>query len=181
MVHRATVEIVDYSGDWPRLFDAERTILSTIFPPIAFQIEHVGSTAVPGLGAKPIVDLLVGAQTLSAIEERISAMKTHGYQYMPEHEVALPQRRFFAKPALHPRKFHVHAVQLDSRFWAEQLLFRDALRGDSRLAAEYCTLKIKLAARFVDDREAYTDAKSTFIKSVLERAHSAGHNGTVGA
>ncbi len=91
---------------------------------------------------------------------------------MPEHEAVLPQRRFFAKPVIRPRLFHVHAVAMDNPFFVEHLRFRDALRADPRLAVEYFSLKVELAARFGDDREGYTDAKSSFIQSVVHREQS---------
>ncbi len=166
----APVEVVAYSAEWPRLFAAERDALARTFPPGTFTIEHIGSTAVPGLGAKPIVDILIGAPALPDIEARIDAMEAHGYQYMPEHEAVLPHRRFFAKPARRPRQFHVHAVRTDSRFRAEHLAFRDALRADATLAADYLALKRELAARYGSDREGYTDAKGAFIRAVVQRA-----------
>ena len=170
MTDRGEVQVVPYSPEWPRRFEAERAVLATVFAPGEFRIEHIGSTAVPGLSAKPIVDVLVGAATLADIEARVPAMAAQGYQYVPELEAVLPQRRFLAKPKVRPRQFHVHAVELGSRFWAEHLQFRDALRADPDLAAEYAALKLKLAARFGDDRKGYTDAKDPFIRSVLRRA-----------
>jgi GrpB-like predicted nucleotidyltransferase (UPF0157 family) len=170
MTHRAPIELAPYSAQWHARFEAERTVLASVFRTGAFRIEHIGSTAVAGLGAKPIIDVLVGGHSLAEIETRIPAMEELGYQYVPEHEPVLPQRRFFAKPVSRPRQFHVHAVAIDSRFFVEHLLFRDALRADSRLAAEYFALKVQLAARFGDNREGYTDAKSLFIQSVIQRA-----------
>lgn len=181
MTHRAPIEIAPYSAKWHALFEAERAVVASVFPTGAFRIEHIGSTAVAGLGAKPIIDVLVGGRSLAEIETRVLAMGELGYQYMPEHEAVLPQRRFFAKPAIRPRQFHVHAVAIDSRFFAEHILFRDALRADSRLAAEYFSLKVGLAARFGGDREGYTDAKSLFIRSVIERARVQPDSMSVGA
>ena len=126
------------------------------------------------MGAKPIIDVLIGARTLFDIETRIPAIVAIGYQYMPEHESVLPQRRFFAKPVTRPRKFHVHAVAVDDPFFAEHMLFRDALRANPRLAADYFSLKVELANRFGDDRQGYTDAKSSFIRSAIRNTTSAG-------
>jgi GrpB-like predicted nucleotidyltransferase (UPF0157 family) len=170
VAHRAPIELALYSPEWPSLFERERHALASVFSMDEFRIEHIGSTAVPGLGAKPIIDVLVGARSIPEIEARITATEALGYQYMPEHETVLPQRRFFAKPPIRPRQFHLHAVAEDSRFFVEHLLFRDALRSDSRLAAEYFAVKVALAARFGDDREGYTDAKSSFIQSVIRHA-----------
>ena len=172
MAHRAPVKLVPYSSQWPSLFEAERAALVSVFPTSAFRIEHIGSTAVVGLGAKPIIDVLIGANSLAEIEARIPAAEALGYQYMPEHEAVLPQRRFFAKPVIRPKLFHVHAVAMDSRFFAEHLCFRDTLRADPRLAAEYFSLKVELAARFGDDRQSYSEAKSSFIQSVVHREES---------
>ena len=166
----AQIKIASYSPEWPRRFEGERVLLATVFPSATCQIEHVGSTAVPGFGAKPIIDVLVGAATLAEIEMRIPALEVLGYQYVPEHEAEFPQRRIFAKPTVRPSQVHVHAVKIDSRFWAHQLLFRDVLRADPALAAEYCALKIELAGRFGDDREGYADAKGPFIEQAVQRA-----------
>jgi GrpB-like predicted nucleotidyltransferase (UPF0157 family) len=84
---------------------------------------------------------------------------------MPEHEKALPQRRFLAKPTTRPRQFHLHAVVLGESFWNEHIAFRDALRKDTKLAKEYESLKQQSAARFLDDRESYTESKTDFIKA----------------
>jgi len=132
-------------------------------------VEHIGSTAVPGLGAKPIIDILVGAPSLAHIEACIPALRDYGYRYVPEFEKALPQRRYFTRTDGHPGNFHVHAVVQGSDFWRTHLAFRDALRADPALAADYWKLKQRLAARFPDDRAAYTDGKSDFIRGVLAR------------
>jgi GrpB-like predicted nucleotidyltransferase (UPF0157 family) len=165
---RRPVEIAAYSPEWPRRFAAERDLLARVFTPDVFTIDHVGSTAVPALGAKPIVDILIGAPTLAEIEARIPAIEMLGYRYAPEHEAALPERHYFARPARHPRLYHVHAVRADSRFHREHLAFRDALRADAALAARYLTLKRALAARHGRDREGYTDAKAAFIRAVVD-------------
>jgi GrpB-like predicted nucleotidyltransferase (UPF0157 family) len=170
MSHRAVIEIVPYDETWPASFARERAELLEVFSPVAVEIEHVGSTAVPGLGAKPIVDMMLGADRIAEVEARISRLEEHGYQYMPEHESVLPERRFFAKPRQRPRRFHLHAVELASEFWQRHLLFRDFLRRNPAVAAEYYALKLRLATRFGDDREGYTEAKTSFIEAVVRSA-----------
>jgi GrpB-like predicted nucleotidyltransferase (UPF0157 family) len=170
MTIRAAIELAAYSAEWPQRFAAEHFTLNLIFPAPTFRIEHIGSTSVPGLAAKPIIDILLGAPSLAQIEARITAIEANGYRYRPEFETVLPQRRYFVKPKDLPRSFHVHAVELESAFWVEHLLFRDALRALPALAAEYGALKHALASRHRDDRGAYTDAKAPFIRSVIERA-----------
>lgn len=172
MMHPAPLEICPYSSLWPNWFEAERSVLESVFSSRDVRIEHVGSTAVPGLGAKPIVDILLGAPSLSVIEAKSSALAALNYQYMPEHEALLPQRRFFAKPQVRPRRFHLHAVERESEFWRKHLAFRDALRSDPELACEYERMKHELAVRFGVDRVGYTEAKSSFIQSVLASARN---------
>lgn len=164
------VEIVPWSAAWESEFEAERRRLLTVFDAQDVQIEHIGSTSVRGLGAKPIVDILVGAPSLAYIETRIPALEALGYHYVPELETTLPERRFFALPREHPRRFHLHATERGGTFWREHLRFRDALRSDPALARDYERLKRELAARHRNDRDAYTDAKTAFVTGVVRRA-----------
>lgn len=166
------VVIAPYSAQWPRVFERERERLQGAFAGEAAAIEHIGSTAVPGLGAKPTVDILLGAPSLEAIVRRIPALEALGYRYVPEFEDVLPQRRYFVSPAQGPSAFHLHAVVEGSPFWADHLAFRDALRADPRLRDEYHALKVRLADRYGADRGAYTDAKAPFIRGVVAaRSH----------
>ena len=171
----APIALTAYSPAWLQQYSRERSSLAVIFPPSDFRIEHIGSTSVPGLAAKPIIDILIGAPALTEIEARIPAMEARGYGYVPEHEAVLPQRRYFVKPVMRPRNFHVHAVEIDGTFWMEHLLFRDALRALPDLAEEYTLLKRELAARFRNDPDAYTDAKAPFIRSVIARVATQTH------
>ena len=158
-----------YSPLWPAIFDFERARLDAILGKDASAIEHIGSTAVPGLGGRPIIDIMVGVAALAMVERRIAALAEDGYRYVPQFEKAIPERRYFVKTHAQPGHFHVHAVLLDSPFWKRHLAFRDALRRDAKLAADYWKLKQRLAARFPNDREAYTEGKSAFIVEVLAR------------
>ena len=160
-----------YSPLWPAIFDVEAHALARLLDE-AVRIEHIGSTAVPGLGAKPIVDILVGAPDLAFIEARIPALVEYGYRYVPEFERSIPQRRYFTRTDGQPGNFHLHAVALDSAFFRSHVAFRDALRANGALAADYWKLKQRLAARFPDDRAAYVDGKSAFIHGVLEKGPS---------
>jgi GrpB-like predicted nucleotidyltransferase (UPF0157 family) len=162
----APVVIVDYSPEWPAHFAAERDAVAKVFSPSSVEIEHIGSTSVPGLGAKPIIDILLGAPTLQLIEEHIAQLERLGYRYIPEFEKELPHRRYFDRPS-----FHLHAVERESAFWREHLAFRDALRSDSALADQYAELKRRLSGTFGADRAGYTDAKAPFIKQVIHANH----------
>lgn len=154
-----TVVIEDYSPSWPAAFTAERARLRDIFP--AARMEHVGSTAIPGLAAKPIVDIMVGAVSLAEIEACIPRVVGDGYRYVEEFNALIPERRYFEKPG-----FHIHAVAQGVPFWVRTLAFRDALRADPALRREYESLKRRLAQAHRDDVGAYTDAKTPFIRSV---------------
>lgn len=161
------VALSAYSPMWPSIFEIEKERLARIFQGAA-QIEHIGSTAVPGLGAKPIIDILLGTPDLAIVERRIPELVAAGYRYVPEFEKSVPERRYFTKEDGQPGHFHLHAVVLDTPFWKRHLAFRDALRRDPALAERYWKLKQRLASRFVRDRDAYTEAKSAFIRSVEE-------------
>lgn len=134
-----------------------------------FEVEHIGSTSVTGLAAKPIVDIMLGAPDLSRLEGAISCLERIGYEYMLRPRVVIPNWRFFAKPITRPRFFHLHGVVLGGPKWNDLLLFRNALRSDPQLARQYADVKYALAVRHYDDRSAYTDEKTEFIQSVLER------------
>lgn len=162
------IHIVAYDPTWPRRFDEERQVLAAIFASSDAVIEHVGSTAVPGLGAKPVIDVMIGVPALDEVERRIPALEASGYEYVRQYEQQLPDRRYFRKPRLGSRAFHVHCVLTGSGFWARHLAFRDYLRAHPESAAVYDALKRDLASRV--SKEEYTDAKSPFIEGILATA-----------
>lgn len=127
--------------------------------------EHIGSTAVPSLAAKPVIDIMAPIRSLTDSAAAIPVAERLGYLYFPYKS---QQMHWFCKPSLAHRTHHLHLIALDSPLWRERLAFRDALRRDAGLRAEYQELKQKLAARYRNDREAYTDAKSSFIARVVQ-------------
>jgi GrpB-like predicted nucleotidyltransferase (UPF0157 family)/predicted RNA-binding protein associated with RNAse of E/G family len=172
IILRSSVRIVNYDPRWPMLYAREKDrILRAVADKVA-AIEHVGSTAVPGLAAKPIIDIMVAVRKLSDVNECIGPLRSIGYEYVPEYEKELPQRRYFRRgpEGIRNRHFHMHVVEHDGDFWKQHLLFRDYLRSHPDAAKQYCGLKRELAAKHASDREAYTEAKTSFIESVLERA-----------
>ncbi len=166
----AIVVVSPYSADWPKLFDVLREELAMVFSPTVVSIEHIGSTSVPGLAAKPVIDMLLGADSLADIESKIVALGELGYTYVPKYERELPMRRYFVKSPEASLRVHLHGVERGSRIWCEHLAFRDALRRDPALRDRYQSLKLRLAQEFAGDKSAYTDAKSPFIRSVLANA-----------
>ena len=170
------VQLVPYDERWPDLFTRAREALQTALGDPVVAIEHIGSTAVPGLAAKPIVDIMVGVDTLDhARAVLIDPVEALGYAYAPEAEDEMPFRRYFRRrdPILSPgferAGYHVHMVEATHPFWGTHVAFRDHLRTHEEEAREYERLKLELAARHAEDRFAYTEAKAPFIEAVLER------------
>ncbi|MGE0796882.1 MAG: GrpB family protein [Lautropia sp.] len=162
----APIEIVEYDSRWPALFARERELMAEALaqwltgPP-----EHIGSTAVPGLAAKPIIDIMAPVGSLADSEAAIVAAECIGYVYFPYKAELM---HWFCKPSPACRTHHLHLVPAGGRLWRERLAFRDALRRDAALRAEYQALKLRLAAEYRHDRETYTDAKSPFISRVVQ-------------
>ena len=168
----AAVEIVPYDPRWPVKFAQERSTLSAALAPwIVGELEHIGSTAVPGLAAKPIIDIMAPVETLARAAPAIAAAERLGYLYYPYEPEAM---HWFCKPSPAFRTHHLHLVPLGSRIWHERLNFRNALREDSKLRHRYEVLKVELARAHRHDREAYTDAKRPFIHEALRRVASDG-------
>lgn len=167
------VIIVEYDLGWQTLFAAEAgRIKEALDKNILVAIEHIGSTAVPGLAAKPIIDLMVGVRSLVDAQSAISPLEALGYVYWQENPH--PDRMFFVKgmpPYGKQRTHHVHIVEVNGEFW-QRLLFRDYLRTHEDEAQRYEALKRELAARFHNDRERYTDGKSEYIQAVMQLART---------
>ena len=163
----SSVTIAPYSPEWPALFVELREELLGAFATVPVVVKHIGSTSVPGLAAKPVIDVLLGADSLADVDSKIEPLSSLGYSYVSKYERELPTRRYFVKSAPASLRVHLHAVEVRSRFWQEHLAFRNALRADPFLRAEYETLKLRLAVEHAHDKAAYTAAKGTFIRSVL--------------
>jgi len=166
------LRVVPWSADWARMFEVERGRLATVFDRPGEVVEHIGSTAVEGLAAKPIIDIVVGVETLADAEARIPVLESLGYEYVPGYESELPDRRYFRRPRTRPRTYHLHCLERGGVRWAQHLAFRDYLRAHPERAEEYQTLKQRLAARHVSDPTAYLDGKAPFIRGILEELES---------
>lgn len=162
------IHLVPYDPSWPRQFEEERARLACVLSPwLAGTIEHVGSTAVPGLTAKPTIDIMAGVQDLASSLDARAALHSLDYMYFPYRPDVM---HWFCKPSPARRTHHLHLVPVQSELWTDRLTFRDYLRSSPTAAAEYAELKLALAARHEFDREAYTEAKSAFVRSILDRA-----------
>lgn len=169
----STVTLLPYSSTWPALFGTLRDELHSIFETAPIVVEHIGSTSVPGLCAKPVIDVLLGAESLSDIEQQIPQMQRAGFLYISKYEVEIPDRRYFVRSAPDTLRVHVHAVQQHGAIWSDHLLFRDALRTDPSLLQAYAELKQSLAQEYRHDKAAYTAAKDPFVAATLaSRKHA---------
>ncbi|MCW4052428.1 MAG: GrpB family protein [Candidatus Bathyarchaeota archaeon] len=165
------VKIVDYNPQWPTLFENEKRLILHAIGNNVVRIEHVGSTAVIGLGAKPIIDITVAIKNLKEAYKCIGPLESIGYEYVPEYEESIPERRYFHKgrPA-RAQHYHIHMVTLSSNFWKRHLLFRNYLRTHPEVAQDYYELKKRLAREYGSDRTGYTEAKTLFIESAVAKA-----------
>lgn len=166
------IVLVEYDPEWPDRFAAEVPLIDhAIGQWITGGIHHVGSTAVPGLTAKPIIDILVGVADLVSARQCIEPLAPLQYLHAPY----LPdQMLWFCKPHPAHRTHHLHLVPADSPRFAAEIAFRDQLRGHPEVARTYAQLKRELAVRFRDDREAYTAGKSDFVTATTARALAGG-------
>lgn len=170
------IEIVPYDPRWPALFAEEAARLREALPAeLVLGLEHFGSTAIPGLAAKPIIDILIAVRSLAEAQEKaIEPLEALGYLYWYDNPKT--DRMFFVKglpPEGARRTHHVHMTETSGEMW-RRLAFRDHLRTHPEDARRYERLKRELAAAHRDDREAYTDAKAAFVAEILAKARGAG-------
>jgi GrpB-like predicted nucleotidyltransferase (UPF0157 family) len=148
-------------------FDVAASELASAIGAWAKGIEHIGSTAVPGLVAKPVLDIMAGVATLHVPKEFFVRVAAIGFEHRPLDTVE--GRLFFARGPTALRTHNLSVCEFHSDFWNERVLFRDRLRADLDLAKAYESLKLELARRFPNDRVKYTDAKAEFIETMVKR------------
>ena len=169
----APVEIVPYDPSWPLRFDEERdTLHRALAAWLTGPIEHIGSTAIPGISAKPVIDIMAAVQTLEGSRPAIRAATELGYCYSP---YKADLEHWFCKPSSAFRTHHLHLVPLGGPQWLGPIAFRDYLRAHSVVATEYEALKRRLAEEHRFDREAYTEAKHPFIARITSLALEEGY------
>ncbi|MDX2205847.1 MAG: GrpB family protein [Hyphomicrobiaceae bacterium] len=169
------IALEPYDPGWPERFVAERAALEQVLPrDEVLAIEHAGSTAIPGLAAKPILDIFIAVRDIGAARQRLlEPVVSLGYVYWAENPDR--SRMFFVKgmpPFGTARTHHVHVMQPHTPAWDRAILFRDHLRADPGCAQKYLRLKRELAALHRDDREAYTRSKDVFIEGVMNEIRS---------
>jgi GrpB-like predicted nucleotidyltransferase (UPF0157 family) len=159
-----------YDPSWPEKFLAEEKRLASLLPGVFAEIAHVGSTAIPGMPAKPVIDLLAGVASMALAKSLAARICAAGYGTSAEFNDSLADRQWFMRWAQGHRTHHLHVVVHEGAVWRDHLAFRDALRASSELATRYAELKSQLAANHIGDREAYTEAKAEFIRATLRDA-----------
>lgn len=165
------VTIVEYDDAWPGRFATEAAMIRDALGPVAVRVDHVGSTSVPGLGAKPIVDIQVSVTALQPMAPYREPLRSIGYEYFEWlNEDGIDDYPYFAKPPDEPRSFHIHVAEAGSHHERRHLAFRDWLRAHPDDAAAYERKKRELARREWKDVNDYANAKSTFIATITARA-----------
>ena len=164
----ASVEVVPYSPAWPVLFQQERAALQTAVGDVATSIEHIGSTAVPGLYAKPTIDILMVVDSTGGFLERLPRLQALGYDYRARNTFVGSDTHLFLRKVLDGKRTrHLHVLRSGSPEIDGYRLFRDALRNDPALAEEYERLKLALAAECATDRTRYVTEKASWVGEVL--------------
>jgi GrpB-like predicted nucleotidyltransferase (UPF0157 family) len=157
------VRLHPYTPLWAQLYRQEEEQINTAIGHLIVDIQHVGSTAVPGIEAKPILDIMAGVKRLEDARFYQAPLAAIGYEHRAH--AGIPNDHVFGKGVM--RTHILHIVEYGSREWTRNLYFRDALRSDPDLAREYEALKIELARKFSNNRAEYTAAKSAFIRKVI--------------
>ena len=167
---RGTVRVVPYNPDWLMCFQAERDLLRNTLGSKVLEIRHIGSTAIPGMPAKPIIDILMAVRNLADVTDFVDALVRIGYEDKGDGGVV--GRRYFVKGTEAGRTHHLNFYQMNSPGWATHIVFCEYLKSHNEVAKEYADLKQKLASEFPTDRASYTNGKERFVAAVIERAAS---------
>lgn len=161
--------MVPYDSDWKKEFEAEKKRLLNVFGKRILAIEHIGSTAIPGMLSKPIIDMNVAVKSLNDIDDFIRELPKLGYEYIPERRYS--DRQFFPKGPESRRTYHLNLAEMtSSTAWKEPLLFRDYMKRNKKDRDAYIALKQDLAKKYKNNRDEYTERKSAFVNMIIEKA-----------
>jgi GrpB-like predicted nucleotidyltransferase (UPF0157 family) len=163
------VFLSSYDTGWPSLFRKEKNILEDIFN-LRLRIEHIGSTSVPGLIAKPTIDILMELPPDKSRNQIIKTMENRGYIHMKEQTKHLMFVKGYSQSGLEKKSYHIHIGPLGQHWLWDRIYFRDYLIMHPDEAGEYEKLKTKLAEKYKHDREKYTEGKEEYIKNITEKA-----------
>ncbi len=164
------ITLVPYNKEWSLLFEQEKILLLNAMREWEINVEHIGSTAISNIHAKPVIDIMIGIKDLSIADMYlIEIISSLGYDYINDYEVAMPERRYFQKDLDNVRTHQIHLVEYDSSFWERHLLFRDYLRAHPNIAKHYESLKLDIAPKFTNTNQ-YASAKTEFIREIEKLA-----------
>ncbi|GAF89235.1 unnamed protein product [marine sediment metagenome] len=161
------VGVVSYNPNWKKMYKEESEKIKNILNDIIVDIHHIGSTAIPGIKAKPVIDILVEVKNLEAVDQYNNKMEELGYEVMGEH--GIPKRRFFRKGG-NKRTHHIHIFQVGNEEIERHINFKEYLITHPDKGREYSKLKEKLVNKYTYDVENYTNSKSDFIKEIDKKA-----------
>lgn len=164
---RGTVNVVPYKKKWTDEFEKEKARIVEVCGGKVVAVEHIGSTSVPGLAAKPIIDIAVGVTRLKDAEKLLKPLSKIDYHFYKKFQ---RQRLFVAKGPDENRTHYLHVMRHKGAKWNNDQLFRDYLRAHPEEVEQYAKLKTALAKKYADDRQGYADAKTAFIKSIITKA-----------
>jgi GrpB-like predicted nucleotidyltransferase (UPF0157 family) len=169
--HKRNINVVPYQSEWIELYQKEAELLMDALGEIALHIEHIGSTAIPGMVAKPVIDMMVAIESFDQASEYIPILAELGYEYRAPDTV--PERMFFAKECCpEVRTHHLNLSPLTSEFWKNQLAFRDYLRMHPQVALEYGDIKVNLAETYAQSKFLDREGKTEFVTKVLALAQN---------
>lgn len=158
-----------YDPLWPAQFEKEKARLLGIFSGDLLEIEHIGSTAVPGLAAKPVIDILAGLRAMDNVDSLLAPLRDYGYATPDNCNDGLTERRWLMRHCDGHRTHHLHLVRLDGHGWKRTIRFRDILRAEPKVAKEYEDLKYRLARVAGTDRDGYIISKTEFVEDTLRK------------
>ncbi len=172
MTDKVEIVLVGFDPKWAEKFKEEKEAIMERIGKFVLSIDHIGSTAIPNIVAKPVIDILIGIKSLDQSDEIITAMQNVGYEYLESIESHFPERRLFVKPPTNKEKrlFNVHIWEHQSKGWEEMLSFRDYLLAHPETAKEYEYVKKHMAKRFPNNEVAYSIGKEGFMQVILLRA-----------
>lgn len=182
------VKLEKYNPKWKSFFEIEERRILNVLGTNGIKIEHIGSTSIPDICSKPVIDILIGVEKEKQLDSNVNKIITLGYTYVQKYEIIMPFRRYFFKPknpdvslpkiigfddpdnnkGSHEDSFHIHMVKINSDFWINQLLFRNYLRKNYKAKKEYESVKKSLAKMEWDNINEYAEAKSCYISKLLE-------------
>jgi GrpB-like predicted nucleotidyltransferase (UPF0157 family) len=166
-LQRKKVRLSSYNPEWKKIYKKEKEILLSVLGDQVLDVQHIGSTSVPGVKAKPIIDIVVALKKIKDVENLIESVEKLGYEY--KHEAGISGRRFFVKGSEKNRTHYIHMVKLGGRQWKNLTNFREYLLEDKKNIKEYNELKESLAREHKDDRDMYTKKKSFFISRAIKK------------